>query len=174
MESVALLSMETLHSNLNAPIHQSSVLTGAPLLAKIGAGVAAVAAAASLLAWPDPVAVAASFVGVLTAWRLVQLAVTIEGDEIVVRNLFVTQRFALETAVITYATSDLRTRTAWGGHFLPKGSITKMADDNMQTDAKLIRIFDSADETHSTHIDCSLGLLPATQAALFETINDAL
>lgn len=108
---------------------------------------------------------------IVVAWRLLQLAIIVEGDELVIRNLFATRRIKLADADVRRAVSDLRTRTAWGGQMLPKGSIPKMADDNMQTHVTLIRIVDLSNNERSTHTDCSLGIRPRTQDRLFTKLQ---
>lgn len=174
MRRVALQSMDTIHQNLNTPTSQRTVIVGAPLIAKIAAGIAVVVAAGGAVAWPDPIAVTVSVIDLIAAWRLFRLAVLIEGDELVVRNLFADVRFNRRNAVVSTASTDLRTRTPWGGQFLPQGSITKMNDDNMQTHAKVLRVTDRHDRSHTTHIDCSLGILPKAQAELRSTLQAAI
>ncbi len=149
-------------------------VSGPPVLAKVVTAVAAVVGAASLDAWPNPVAISVTVLAAMVAWRLSQLAIIIEGDDLVVRNLFATSRIPLASAEVQRVNTDLRTRTAWGGHAISGDFIPKMDDDNMTTNATLVRINDRSNSDRSVHTDCSLGLLPKAQDALFAKLQNAI
>ncbi len=152
----------------------TTVISGPPALAKFAGVIAIAAAGFSVFAWPSPLAIAVTTLAAVIAWRLSRLAIVIEGEDLVLRNLFATTRIPLANADVRRANTDLRTRTAWGGHVIPPHSIPKMDDDNMQTEATLIRIVDRADNDRSTHTDCSLGINRKTQEKLFHELQAAI
>jgi len=150
------------------------VISGPPKLALMAGAIAAGVGAFSVLAWPNLEAISFSIVGLIAAWRLLQIAVFVENDELVIRNLFATVRLPIADAEVHMAETDLRTRTAWGGQYLPENAVPKMADDNMQTKARLIRVRRKSNPSESTHLDASLGIFSGTQKALYTSLHNAI
>lgn len=157
-----------------SPNTKKVVVSGPPALAKVGSVVAAVIATGSTLAWPDPLAVTATILGAIAAVKLARLAVIVDNDYVVVRNLFATSRISVANAEVRRVNADLRTRLAWGGNIIPSEFVPKMDDDNMATDATIIRIVDTTDHNNSAHTDCSIGILPAAQDELFAKLQNAI
>lgn len=147
------------------------VISGPPALAKAGSVLAAAIAIGSAFAWPDPYAVTATLLGAVVAWRLARLAIVIERDELILRNLFATSRIPVENAKVRRVSTDLRLRVGWGPQILPSDYIPQLDDDNMATKATIIRIEDLSDNDFSAHTDCSIGLLADSQDQLFNELQ---
>lgn len=166
----ALLGMNSTTDSINKSA-SSIVVSGPPAMAKAGSVIAAAVAVGAAFAWPNPVAISATILGAVVAWRLARLAIIIQSDELILRNLFATSCIPIANAEVKRVSSDLRLRTEWGAQILPSDFMPKMDDDNMATHATIIRINDLNDSDFSAHTDCSIGLLPATQDELFNELK---
>ena len=147
-------------------------LAGPPTLAKVVAGLFLVFAILTVLSL-DVATMALGAVGLLAAVRIFRIGVAIEGDDLVVNNLFYTRRLGLDTSVFHHGLTDLRTREESGIHALPSRTIPVLADDTTQYNAKVLKVTDSStNETYT--LDASFGRTPQGQAEFLQELQTAV
>ena len=157
----------------NSVSQQGRKLAGPPTLAKVGAGIAAliaVGAIASLEITIIPIGVLAA----LAAYKLLNLGLVLEGDKLVVKNLFYTKRLNVATSSIDRGRTDLRTRQPSGIHSLPSRMVPVLPDDTTQYNAKILKVTDSSVKDGTYVLDVSFGRTPAAQAELYTKLSTAL
>lgn len=145
----------------------------APIMKAIGV-IAAVIGFLALLGFPDPVAISLAIPAVLIAWRFLGLAINIDGSDLVMRNLFYSQRIPLDRVQINWSSRDIRTSLLNTAQAAKPSAIPKLADDHTPTDMKVVQITDTADPDTLGFSQCFVGVVPAKQEAFYNKLSDAV
>lgn len=142
------------------------------MLAKFGAALGLFVALSAVIAL-DLTLLPLGLLGLIAAFKLSRLGVLVEGEELVLQNLFYTKRLNLQASVLHQGDADMRVREASGIDEIPANFIPRAADDNNKYKAQVVKVTDtSVDETYV--VDASFGLTPPKQAELFDSLNAAL
>ena len=127
-----------------------------------------------LSGFPDPVSLGLAVVPALIAWRVFQLAILIEDDELVMRNLFHTIRIPIDRTVVSWSTRDIRTNLISGVQAARPDIIPTLDDDGTPTKMNVIQIIDSAEPETKGFSQCFIGVVPMKQEALYNKINNVV